>query len=716
MTKKIVTTLGPGGWELYGKRFADSFAQYWPADIELDIWCHHLDELPTHPRAKFYSLDKTESFSKIAKMSGAAAKDGPSLNYAFKAVALAQAVRPELDWIAFVDADTETMRPITDDVLTALFFEGCDLTYLWRKSAAESEGSWFAFNLQTKAGASLLADYWGLYDSGEAFKLKKAHDNAVLDHLVLIHRAHGLRVGNLSDGALGLDAFHQSILGGYMIHYKGPNKDTIANPGLSLPSRYSTLMDYATHAYKVTGRANVVEVGTWNGSRAVQFAETLFSAGATTIKYVGFDTFDQGNDRTHEGHSKPDAQLDLVDNRLDNYKRLCARRGLTFDYTLVQGNTLTTLPASDELVADAAFAYIDGGHSYETTKSDYECLKHVPYVVFDDLIQNEEPHAPEGPRRVMAEITDGTKQIWNSGDGYVGLSQTICFGIRTLADFPLFEIRQSLRVKPVDSVDKREQFGYIAENTAAIHEWVRLYQAHERKALLISGGPTIPQFVNEIAEKQKAGAVIFAVKHAVPMLRAANIKPDYIVVLDPRPAEGKSTHGILRTDLFESVEPGDKILLATMTHPSVRKLLEEKKARVIGWHALTQGLQEAGLPELAIGMTIGGGTCAATRLPTLAYVMGFRRLDFYGYDFYYPSDTKQENLKQQLMTVGIGSSTNSKMFLTTGELVAAIQDLDVWAKWMVQNNLSVQFFGDGAGPVVWQTVVPNYKMPAEYTK
>lgn len=712
MNYKIVTTLGPGGWELYGKRFVDSFAKFWPANVELEIYTHHLDVLPQHPRATFVPLDNTDGFKKIVKLLGVEAKDGPSLNYAFKAVALSLAVTPSINWVGFLDADTETMRPVDAELLAKIFDESYDLTYLWRKSVRESEGSWFAINLQTRAGASLLADYCGLYETGEAFKLKKAHDNAVLDHISLIHRAHNLRVGNLSEGALGLDAFHQSPLGAYLIHYKGPDKTTIANPGLASPSRYEMLCSLAVHAYEQTGRAELVEVGTWNGSRAVQLAEALFAAGAPRVTYYGFDTFEEGNDRVHEGHSKPNATLDFVQQRLENYRMLCNRNGRIFDFMLMQGNTLVTLPASDEILKNVTFAYIDGGHSYETTLSDYNCLKHVPYVVFDDLILKDEPGAPTGPREVMAKHVNVKKQIWDSGNGYAGLTQTICFGIATAPEYAEYEIKQPLKVKPIDSVEKSEQFEHIVENTKAIKSWLQLYQAHGRTALLVSAGPTLPEYIEDIRKKQKAGAVIFAVKHALPVLKDAGITPNYTVLLDPRPVTGTSTHGVVRTKLFAKVVVGDKVLLATMTHPSVRELLEKQGANIIGWHAMTAALEKANLPETKIGMTVGGGTCAATRLPVLAYLMGFRRFDFYGYDFYYPTGTAQENIKQQLLTISVGK--NQQQFLTTGELVAAIQDLDRWARWLIQNNLSIEFFGDGVGSIIWEQVSTEYKRPAEY--
>ena len=38
----------------------------------------------------------------------------------------------------------------------------------------------------------------------------------------------------------------------------------------------------------------------------------------------------------------------------------------------------------------ASFAFIDGGHSEETVRSDYENLKHIPCIVFDDFFSKDE--------------------------------------------------------------------------------------------------------------------------------------------------------------------------------------------------------------------------------------------------------------------------------------------------------------------------------------
>lgn len=709
MQAKIITTIGPGGWETYGRRFANSL-RYWPKEVAFEIWHHDLGaNVPTDvPEGiTLHSLDDNEAFQNLKAALAPQAKDGPTYGYAFKAMALSAAVTPELDWIGFLDADTETMQPVDDRLLADLFDSNYHLTYLYRKSVAESEGSFFAFNVANPQGASLLADYWGIYASLEAFHFKKAHDNAVLDRLVTLHKAHGLKVKNLAEGALGLDAFHQSVLGAYLIHYKGPNKDTIASPALGGPGRYDTLCNLLTQSIAHTGQANIVEVGTWNGTRAIQMAEAAFAAGVSAVDYVGFDTFEGGNDRVHEGHTKPHANLQVVYRRLENYQMLMERGGKTFTFKLIKGNTLITMASGKRFTGDATFAYIDGGHSYETTKSDYDNLKHVPYIVFDDVIAKEEEGAPEGPRRVFNEITTGHKQLYISNDGYAGLKQTIGLGVVCKEGVKPITIQSQIVVKPIDSVDKAEQFKHIAENTAAITHWPAACQAHSRVALMVSAGPTLPSFLKEIKKKQQNGAVIFAVKHAFPVLKKAGIRPDFTVILDPRPVDGTSTHGVVRTSLFEDADRADSFLIATMTHPSVRRELEAKKSRLYGWHAHTQGTAEANLPELQKGMVLGGGTCAATRMPMMAYAFGFRRFEFYGYDFFYPEGTDPATVKQQLMKIKLGA--DNRTYLTTGELVAAMQDLGQWNKWMVDNALTVKFHGEGAGAAIWQQTVNNYK-------
>ena len=131
---------------------------------------------------------------------------------------------------------------------------------------------------------------------------------------------------------------------------------------------------------------SIVEVGTWNGERAIK----MYKA-ANASRYIGFDLFDEATETTDakEMNVKPHFTQD------DVYKKL---ESAGVDALLIKGNTRKTLPEFIQSFGDghADFAFIDGGHSVETIRSDYEAVKKIvkkgKYIIFDDYYS----HMPEG--------------------------------------------------------------------------------------------------------------------------------------------------------------------------------------------------------------------------------------------------------------------------------------------------------------------------------
>lgn len=125
--------------------------------------------------------------------------------------------------------------------------------------------------------------------------------------------------------------------------------------------------------------AVILEVGTWNGERAIQ----MVRASGMTAKYIGFDLFEQA-----------DAETDKEEhNRKKHYteQQVAARlRESGIDYELVKGNTRSTLNryARDHATPFVDFAFIDGGHSLTTITSDWKHIRKLMkpggVVVFDD--------------------------------------------------------------------------------------------------------------------------------------------------------------------------------------------------------------------------------------------------------------------------------------------------------------------------------------------
>ena len=134
-------------------------------------------------------------------------------------------------------------------------------------------------------------------------------------------------------------------------------------------------------------RPNIlVETGTCTGENADRMIRLSLWYGET--KYYGFDLFEEMDDKTlnKEAALWP-AAMERVEARLKNIRLF----GRAPEVHLVKGDTAKTLADAAEKIGSADLIFIDGGHSYETVRSDWENtakLCHPRTVVFFDDYPN----------------------------------------------------------------------------------------------------------------------------------------------------------------------------------------------------------------------------------------------------------------------------------------------------------------------------------------
>lgn len=114
----------------------------------------------------------------------------------------------------------------------------------------------------------------------------------------------------------------------------------------------------------------ILEVGTWNGERALQMLNI-----APDAVYYGFDLFEDAT---------PETDAEELNVKAHHYiERVAMKLGERAH--LFKGNTRETLKAFNEPVD---FVWLDGGHSVETIRSDWENVKRVltpdAWVFLDD--------------------------------------------------------------------------------------------------------------------------------------------------------------------------------------------------------------------------------------------------------------------------------------------------------------------------------------------
>ena len=634
-------------------------------------------------------------------------------------------------WLIWVDADSlATKRLVPNDILSMLPKE-CDVVYkgIINHSDRTSylDTSFIAFNLNKKPALDLLGDLRGAYISGEFLQYREWHDAFILERLLNIYQAHGMKIKTVEQ------------IGDYIKHFEGidkvttsPIRDDKGNRLVALskdkvsqdimPSRYRQLADVIRH-YKPK---SIIEVGTWNGGRAIEMALAAFE-NQDEILYRGFDLFEDATSETddEEFNLKAHNTQSAVIKRLQEFRAKMMEKKKVFTFEIGKGNSKEILKDRTDL--DADFVLIGGGNSIATAKSDYDNLKHNPIVVMDNFFREDEEklNAPEkykGTNKVIDSLPKGKEgqvrrwvipsqdQVRNGGHTHIA----VILNGNDIPSIPKNLLSVPIVVHPRDCVPKDFIRDNIKTNMKLINAWLGKFPMHKSNVILVSGGPylNIPKLKTHI--KNNPDSKIVCVKHSYPKLLKNGIIPWACIVLDPRPITGVSTHGVVREELFKKIEKKTKFFVASMTDPSVTKYLISKGAEIHGWHAFTESLRDPieqnkkmvdnsvtldpaiGIPPGATLIT--GGTCAAMRSLGIFHTMGFRSFDLFGFDCSMEEPTKKqqkettgaddEEPRPKYFKVGVGDTS----YWTTGELLAMAQDCErTFANPPMEMNLN--FYG-----------------------
>jgi len=635
-------------------------------------------------------------------------------------------------WLIWIDADSlAKKRLVAKDILNMLP-EECDVVYKGVRNYPDKtfylDTSFIAFNLNKKPALDLLGDLRGAYISGELLQYREWHDSFLLERLLNIYKAHGMKIKSLEQ------------IGDYITHFEGVDKvkqlpirddkgnrlSALSEDQVSLdikPSRYQQLADIIRH-YKPK---SIIEVGTWNGGRAIEMALAAFE-NQDEILYRGFDLFEDGTSETddEEFNLKAHNTQSAVIKRLQDFRAKMMEKKKVFTFEIGKGNSKEILKDRTDL--DADFVLIGGGNSIPTAKSDYDNLKHNPIVVMDNFFREDEDknNAPEkyqGTNKVIDSLPKGKKggvrrwvipsQDMVRGGGHTHLAAIL--NGNDIPELPKKILSVPIIVHPRDCVPKDFIKDNIQNNMKLITTWLGKFPIHKGNVILVSGGPYLN--INKLKQhiKNNPNSKIVCVKHSYPTLINNGILPWACIVLDPRPITGVSTHGIVREELFKKIEKKTKFFVASMTDPSVTEYLIAKGAEIHGWHAYTESLRDPNEQKKAIknnsvtlnpdigipqGSTlITGGTCAAMRALGIFHTMGFRHFDLFGFDSSMEEPTKEqmkettgaedEEPRPKYFQVGVGD----KNYWTTGELLAMAQDCEKTFK-EPPMEMNLNFFGE----------------------
>lgn len=229
----VVTGFDPKGYELYGKKFIQTFHRLWPPSINLIVY--HEDPIDM-PRGGCISRWKPEGIGKFvednkdnAERCGLRARHGwqekhrqSGYNYRFDAVKFCwQLFYPEDaakslkdgDILVWLDGDVITTDNARPDVIEASLQQH-DLVHLGRTSQSEL-GFWAVrLNKDTRKFLKSLAD---TYRTGAVFNLDQWHSGYVFDHCL---KSFGGRINNWTPNGTG-NVWMKTPLAYFTVHLKG---------------------------------------------------------------------------------------------------------------------------------------------------------------------------------------------------------------------------------------------------------------------------------------------------------------------------------------------------------------------------------------------------------------------------------------------------------------------------------------------------------------
>lgn len=210
--------------------------------------------------------------------------------------------------------------------------------------------------------------------------------------------------------------------------------------------------------------------------------------------------------------------------------------------------------------------------------------------------------------------------------------------------------------------------------------WLQQEPAHDRKAVIVAGGPSLADCEQQLKALAKAGYTFIAVNNTARWLTDRGITPHYHVFLDARESTAR----------FVVKNEATLYLIASQCSPSTF----DAAGNTILWHPNVEGIKEfVGERECAL---IGGGTTVGLQAMSIAYTLGFRSIHLFGFDSSYRGAEghaypQVENEGEPLVEVLFVN----RRFWCARWMVIQVEEFRDVLRQLVDLDCTVSVFGDG---------------------
>jgi len=234
----------------------------------------------------------------------------------------------------------------------------------------------------------------------------------------------------------------------------------------------------------------------------------------------------------------------------------------------------------------------------------------------------------------------------------------------------------------------------VRENSKRDLKWVKLEEPHDRIAVMVGGGPSVTDHVDDIRALDRKGAHIFAMNAASEWCHEHRISVDYQVIADAKP----ETAGL--------VDPwAEEYLFASQVNPECLRYIGGDFGTL--WH-LEVGNIERWFPEKRVKRggyaLIGGGAAVGNSALALAYTMGYREFHIFGYDSSHrdgQSHAYPQDMNRFIPCVDV--EWGGRTYHSSVAMKAQAEKFQITAQALKQEGCTLHVYGDGLLPAMYLT-------------
>lgn len=215
---------------------------------------------------------------------------------------------------------------------------------------------------------------------------------------------------------------------------------------------------------------------------------------------------------------------------------------------------------------------------------------------------------------------------------------------------------------------------------------VKPYQEQEAVVMLVAGGPSLKDHIDEIKAKRAQGYKLVSVNGTHNYLLDHGLKPSAHIQIDARQSN---------SEFVSNPVQGCRYLIASQSHPDVFKALDGHDVHI--WHAMSTKEEKQILDDYYMGqyIPIPGGSTVMLRALQLLRMLGFAWFEIFGWDSCVIDNDSHaykqgQNQSDQVMTIRV----NGREFQVTPAHLSQVLEFQDMVK-HVGNVYNMIIHGDG---------------------